>query len=204
LLIPILIAVGICLSGCGNGNAPADLSLTPAVISNFPALVVSAGGDRSVSQPGVVVSLAEGVSDADGALVSMTWNQESGSSKASLSGASRPQLIASDLIAGTYTFRLTATDSRGNVAFDEARVHVLTADVSTTELVSSQMAALDTGENLTTWSMDWDIKTVLPGSSGVWIFNLANPGLRSDNYTLLMGVANPMTGGKALKFANTT
>jgi hypothetical protein len=67
-----------------------------------------------------------------------------------------------------------------------------------------QMAALDTLGNLKTWSMDWDLRTVLPGSPGVWTFNVANPGLPSGDYTLLIGVPNPMTGGKALKFANTT
>jgi hypothetical protein len=67
-----------------------------------------------------------------------------------------------------------------------------------------QLAALDGTGNLKTWAMNWDLSTVLPGTPSTWTFNVANPGLSSGTYTLLMGVMNPMTGGKALKFANTT
>jgi hypothetical protein len=67
-----------------------------------------------------------------------------------------------------------------------------------------QMAALDAAGRLTTWPMNWDLRTILPGSPGSWTFNVPSHGLTSGTYTLLMGVANPMVGGRALKFANTT
>jgi hypothetical protein len=67
-----------------------------------------------------------------------------------------------------------------------------------------QIAALDAAGNFKTWAMDWDLRTVLPGSPGNWTFNITNPGLATGTYTLLIGVVNPMAGGKVLKFANTT
>lgn len=67
-----------------------------------------------------------------------------------------------------------------------------------------QLAALDGAGQLSTWPMTWDLRTVLPGSPTTWTLNIPNHGLTSGTYTLLMGVPNPMAGGHALKFANTT
>jgi hypothetical protein len=67
-----------------------------------------------------------------------------------------------------------------------------------------QLATLDSTGKFRTWSMDWDLRTVLPDSPVTWTFDLPRPDLPSGSYTLLMGVGNPMTGGHALKFANTT
>jgi hypothetical protein len=67
-----------------------------------------------------------------------------------------------------------------------------------------QMAALDEAGRLSTWPMNWDLRTVLPGSPSLWTFDVPNHGLTSGTYTLLMGVLNPMAGGRALKFGNTS
>jgi Domain of unknown function (DUF4832) len=67
-----------------------------------------------------------------------------------------------------------------------------------------QMAAIDGAGQLSTWPMTWDLRTVLPGSPITWTFTIPKHGIATGTYTLLMGVANPMTGGHVLKFANTT
>ena len=67
-----------------------------------------------------------------------------------------------------------------------------------------QMAALDAAGSFRTWPMNWDLRTVLPGSPNTWIFDVPDHGLNAGSYTLLMGVVNPMPGGHALRFANTT
>jgi Domain of unknown function (DUF4832) len=66
-----------------------------------------------------------------------------------------------------------------------------------------QMAALDGAGNVKTWSMDWDLRAVLPGSPVNWAFQIPSHGLPSGSYTLLMGVPNPMAGGRPVRFANT-
>jgi Domain of unknown function (DUF4832) len=67
-----------------------------------------------------------------------------------------------------------------------------------------QVAARDSAGKLYTWPQQWDLRLVLPGLPSVLNFNIAKPGLSAGNYTLMLGVPNPMTGGKPLKFGNTT
>ncbi len=67
-----------------------------------------------------------------------------------------------------------------------------------------QLAAVDTTGKLKTWTMGWDLRTVLPGAPSTWAFDIPNHGLAAGNYTLMMSVPNPMEGGRALRFANTT
>jgi len=67
-----------------------------------------------------------------------------------------------------------------------------------------QMAVLDKAGNLSSWPLDWDLRTVLPGSPLTRTFQGPNSGLPAGDYTLLLGVPNPMAGGHPLKFANTT
>ncbi|MFT5590727.1 MAG: hypothetical protein ACI9ZF_002921, partial [Bradyrhizobium sp.] len=160
LLSPILIALVAAISGCGGGTSPpatpsptlvsssdvttpaAGASSTPSTPSsssnaNLPppskgtAPTVSAGSDLSILQTDSAISLIGGASDVDGKVVNIIWTQESGPNKASLSGENSPRLGVSGLIAGTYTFRLTATDNQGNVVFDEAQISVLPALTTT-------------------------------------------------------------------------
>jgi hypothetical protein len=67
-----------------------------------------------------------------------------------------------------------------------------------------QIAAMDNAGHLSTWPMTWDLRTVLPGSPITWTITIPNHGITTGTYTLLIGVPNPMAGGHALKFANTT
>jgi Domain of unknown function (DUF4832) len=59
------------------------------------------------------------------------------------------------------------------------------------------------GQIVQTWPMPWDLRTVLPGSPQNWAFNVPNHGLALGNYKLMIGVPNPMQGGRALRFSNT-
>ncbi len=67
-----------------------------------------------------------------------------------------------------------------------------------------QVAVMNGSNQIRAWAMNWDLRTVLPGSPVTWSFNIPNHGLAAGSYTLLLGVPNPMTGGRALKFANST
>ena len=69
------------------------------------------------------------------------------------------------------------------------------------------MGALDSSGNLTTWNMSttsWDLRTILPGLSTTWSFNVQHPFLPAGSYKLLMAVPNIMTNGIPIRFANTT
>ncbi|WP_088340977.1 PKD domain-containing protein [Robiginitalea sediminis] len=87
--------------------------------------VVDAGADQDITLPISSVVLTGTASDPDGgAIAAFVWTQESGPATATLSGADTATLTASDLVEGTYVFRLTVTDDEGDTAFDEVQVTV--------------------------------------------------------------------------------
>ena len=67
-----------------------------------------------------------------------------------------------------------------------------------------QLAARAANGSLSSWPLDWDLRTVLPGFPVTRTFLVPEQGLPAGDYTLLLGIANPMPGGHALKFGNTT
>ncbi|SFR48349.1 PKD repeat-containing protein [Robiginitalea myxolifaciens] len=88
--------------------------------------IVDAGPDQQITLPTSTIVLNGSATDTDGTVVSVVWTQEAGPSTATLTDANTTSLTASDLVAGSYTFRLTATDDDGFTAFDEAIVLVET------------------------------------------------------------------------------
>lgn len=64
------------------------------------------------------------------------------------------------------------------------------------------LGALDGSRKLTTWALPWDLRSLLPGTPVDARFEIPVPGLAPGTYTLLLGVPNPMPGGKPLRFAN--
>lgn len=85
--------------------------------------VVNAGPDQNVL-PGSV-TLNGSANDPDGGTIaSYQWTQISGPNTATLSGDMTATLDASDLIVGTYVFRLTAMDDESDTGFDEATITV--------------------------------------------------------------------------------
>lgn len=67
-----------------------------------------------------------------------------------------------------------------------------------------RIAVMDASGTVSQWPISADLRSVLPGTPGSWNFEVTDPGLAAGTYKLLIGVANPMTGGKPLRFANTT
>ncbi|ULQ57955.1 heparin lyase I family protein [Flavihumibacter rivuli] len=93
--------------------------------------VVNAGGNRSITLPTNSVALNGGSSyDPDGTIASWRWAQVSGPSTATLTNSTTSTLTASNLVAGTYSFRLTVTDNAGATASATANVSVSTATTS--------------------------------------------------------------------------
>ena len=90
------------------------------------APIVSAGSDLTVLLPTNSVSIQGSASDADGSIASVSWSQVSGPSAAVLS-QNGTSLVASELVAGTYSFRLTAVDNSGLSSSDTMNVVVKTA-----------------------------------------------------------------------------
>ncbi|ELR73352.1 PKD domain containing protein [Fulvivirga imtechensis AK7] len=108
-----------------DGAQDADIMrviVQPAPVNIAP--VANAGPDKNITLPVNSVIFNGSGSDADGSIATYLWTKRSGPSTFSLSGQSTATLTASNLVAGTYVFRLTVTDNEGAVHFDEVSVVV--------------------------------------------------------------------------------
>ena len=65
-----------------------------------------------------------------------------------------------------------------------------------------RLGVLDGQGRLRSWPMTWDLRAALPNTPTTWGFELAGHGLAAGSYTLLVGVPNPLAGGRPLRFAN--
>lgn len=85
--------------------------------ANLPPLV-NAGTDKSITHPTNSITLTGTATDNDGTIVSLLWTKVSGPT-ATMSGSTTLSLSLTGLAAGTYQFRLTATDDKGATSMDE-------------------------------------------------------------------------------------
>lgn len=95
----------------------------PAQGTNPPP-VVNAGADKTITLPANSVALAGSATDANGTVASYAWAKMSGPAQYTLSSTTVTNPTLSNLVAGTYVFRLTATDNQGASAYDEVTVTV--------------------------------------------------------------------------------
>jgi hypothetical protein len=90
--------------------------------NSFP--IVNAGPNITIKSPTNSVTLNGNASDVDGEISLYSWSKISGAS-ATLNNQNTASLTILGLAAGAYTFRLSATDNEGAVAFDDIFVFVL-------------------------------------------------------------------------------
>ncbi|MEM7234489.1 MAG: hypothetical protein AAF517_20080, partial [Planctomycetota bacterium] len=86
--------------------------------------IANAGPDRVITLPTTSVVIDGSAVDHDGKVEAYDWTQVSGPADASLSGQSTEDLTASDLVVGTYVFRLSVRDDEGQVDHDDMSVRV--------------------------------------------------------------------------------
>jgi hypothetical protein len=104
-------------------------------VTNYPP-VVSAGGDRSMTLPTNSTSIQASASDKDGSITSYKWTKLSGST-VTMSGATTSKLYASNMLAGTYYFRITVTDNKGAAIHDDVKVTVNSSSTNRLPIVSA-------------------------------------------------------------------
>lgn len=99
--------------------------LSPAT-SNVAANAIplaNAGADKVIHLPTNTVSITGSGTDTDGSIVSYAWMKLSGGT-VTLSNASSATLSLSNLVAGSYLFRLTVKDNAGATDIDDVKVIV--------------------------------------------------------------------------------
>lgn len=131
-LIDAGMSVGLPFNGNNPDRGANEYGGVVVTFVNQPP-VVNAGADKSITLPTNSVTLSGSATDADGTISSYAWTMTSGPSTATLSGAASSSLTASNLIAGTYLFRLSATDNSGSTGFDDVAVIVAPATTPTNQ-----------------------------------------------------------------------
>ncbi len=86
--------------------------------------VVNAGADQSINIPPSVFSIVGTASDLDGTITLTTWSQISGPNNSTIANVNSLSTSLSNLVAGTYIYRLSATDDRGDVNNDDITLTV--------------------------------------------------------------------------------
>jgi dienelactone hydrolase len=97
-------------------------SFTNTVKKGTKVPVANAGSDKNIA-PGSVALTGSGT-DSDGSIASYAWKQISGPNTSTLSTSTSASLTISNLVDGTYTFRLTVTDNVGITDSDYVKINV--------------------------------------------------------------------------------
>ncbi|MEO7990609.1 MAG: PKD domain-containing protein [Chryseolinea sp.] len=104
-----------------TGSDLVIITVFPA--ANIPPTAV-AGGDKNITLPTSSVSFTGSGTDSDGTISSYLWEQVSGPSAATITGAALAAATMSNLTNGIYTFSLTVTDDDGAKSTDQVNVTV--------------------------------------------------------------------------------
>jgi hypothetical protein len=89
-----------------------------------PPPVVNAGADKTVSLPTNSIQLSGSATDPNGSVTSYAWTKVTGPSQYTFSSMTGNSITVTNLVQGTYTFRLTATDNQGALGTDDITVVV--------------------------------------------------------------------------------
>ena len=121
-----------------NDGATASDEVTLTVKENNPTNqppVAEAGRDRTIKLPVNIVSLSGLAFNANGRFVAFRWEKVSGPS-VTLSQQNTANVNLTNLVAGVYTFRFSATDNGGTTVSDEVMLTVLDTDADAARLAS--------------------------------------------------------------------
>jgi hypothetical protein len=111
-------------------GATASDEVTVTVLAANLGPVSNAGSDISITLPANTATLNGGASsDPDGSIVKYAWTKISGPATFSMSDPAGITNGLSNLVAGTYVFRLTVTDDKGATASDDVNVIVNNSNV---------------------------------------------------------------------------
>jgi predicted esterase len=134
------------LTGSTTTTITVNGGTAPPPTGGAGAPTAVAGANQYITLPSNSVFLMGGGSfDVGGWITNFAWSQESGPSTATLTSVNPSNVEARNLVAGTYTFRLTVTDNSGLTGTSTMQVIVSggtsTRSISstTTELTSSPL-----------------------------------------------------------------
>jgi hypothetical protein len=113
--------------GGGSAGAPVTINFTVINQASAGAPVANAGADRSLILPTSSLALGGSGSDSGGSITGYKWDMVAGPAPVAWSNSLAASPTVSDLIQGTYRFRLTVTDNSGLSGYDDMTVTVTPA-----------------------------------------------------------------------------
>jgi len=182
-----------------------DTSLVGSATSvSKPTPIANAGTNQTITLPTSSVTLAGSGSESGGTIASYSWSQTGGPSTATISNTGIANPVISNLVAGTYTFQLTVTDSYGTQVTGTVTVTVNPAASSSAATPSGYQAVPGTiqaesyvssvgvkTESTTDAGSGLDVGYIYQGDGMTYNINVATAG----TYTLSLRVASALSGG---------
>jgi alpha-tubulin suppressor-like RCC1 family protein len=177
-----------------------------------PSLTINAGSPQTITLPVSSISLAGTASGNNGASISSTtWTETGGPNTGAIASASALSTAVTGLIAGTYSFKLTAIGSGGLDTSATVTTTVNAAAASSPPIGAYQsIPGIVQAENYSSMSGvqteptkdaggGLDVGWIDPGD---WMDYNVNPSA-AGTYTVSFRVATPLSGGiLRLKIAN--
>ena len=169
-----------------NGFGWISYTFTPSVMSRLikmiplvdaQAPVANAGFDQTTTAGSTINLSGSGSYDPDGTISSYSWTQVSGPNTATITNNLYPTAIVSNLIVGTYVFKLTVTDNTAATASDTVTVNVLAVETAQTVTIGVSSKKV---KGKTYHTINWQIVTNDPPKSAV--LEVSSDGV---NYTSL-------------------
>jgi hypothetical protein len=114
----ILASIG---AACKKNN---DSLSQPVIIT----VTANAGPDRSIVLPRDSVLLTGNAVTIGGSVLSYRWFQKTGPNQGVIISPNTASTLVKGLIAGSYEFEITVTDSNGKIASDSILITVYTTD----------------------------------------------------------------------------
>jgi endonuclease/exonuclease/phosphatase family metal-dependent hydrolase len=155
-----------------NAENESHFDEVQVVVSSNQAPIVSAGINQTLPLGTSSTTLIGSVSDPDGQAVSVVWSRVSGPNVPTISSPSSLSTAVTGLIAGTYVFRLTASDG---TLTSQAEVQVVIATttataslvVPATAYVGEVVVVDGSGSTGVNGQVGWSTKRFLDGSAPV-------------------------------------
>jgi len=111
-----------------------QVSVLPSSVNQTP--FVDAGNTVNIILPNDATNLVAKANDLDGSIASYAWTKQIGPT-VTFTGETTSTLSLTNLVLGTYTFRITVTDDQGATNFAEVNVDVLPAGTNQPPVVDA-------------------------------------------------------------------